>query len=354
MASKTSKYSVKLQNIKERLEKLCCPFIEDGSEQWIAELLLHPSETRFKLLSWVVTNFDSDFDEVINSTLPVINSRIDSRQQKMLFVLNVMGVCKIDDIELVKGTSSQKKQLAFWDELVDMVYTSQTGHNFVLDMHDISPETSYYLKPVKAPSVSDTFHSSCTFVDTLVRENKMKDLFSTEVHLFSPDLEGKIKDEIKSQDVPSIDLLQTTAEKISEDISVMTKQLEGTLANFTPIEPDQNIIENYCRKIDLSLNTFSQMIDSFIHCYENDIEVWCKKEQPELSDLGPSVASTYNMLQGPQHLHKSLSSLNKSMSYMSTTLSQDARKLKSNSSVDESYLKEISEILQDSKERLKG
>ena len=119
------------------------------------------------------------------------------------------------------------------------------------------------------------------------------------------------------------------------------------------IEPDQNIVENYCRKIDLSLKTFSQMIDSFIHCYENDIEVWCKKEQPELSDVGPAVSSTHNMLQHSEHLHKALSTLNKSMSYMSTALSQDARKLKSNSCVDELYLKEISDVLQDSMERLK-
>ena len=67
----TSKHTFKLQIIKERLEKLCCPFIEDGTEQWMAELLLHPSETRYRLLTWVLCNFDSDFDNVISKTLPL-------------------------------------------------------------------------------------------------------------------------------------------------------------------------------------------------------------------------------------------------------------------------------------------
>ena len=350
----TSKHSFKLQIIKERLEKLCCPFIEDGTEQWMAELLLHPSETRYKLLIWVLCNFDSDFDNVISKTLPVINSRIDSRHQRILFLLNIMGVCNIDDIEIIKGTASQKKQLMFWDSLIDMVYTSQIGHNYVCDMNGeaSTEESSFYLKPAKAPSLADSFQSSCTFIDTLVREHKMKMLMSSEIHLFSPDLEGKINDEMKTQETPSVDLLTATAVKISMDIANVTKELEGSLAKFNLIEPEQSVIENYCRKIDLALKTFSQMIDSFLHCYSNDIEVWCKKDHPTLSNIGSAVHSTNLILQGPTELNGSLQKLNKTMSSLSSSIHEEAKQLKDKCDVDLTDLEDIASTLQESIERV--
>ena len=351
----TSKHSFKLKIIKECLEKLCCPFIEDGTEQWMAELLLHPSETRYKLLTWVLCNFDSDFGDVISKSLPVINSRIDSRHQRILFLLNIMGVCNIDDIEIIKGTASQKKQLMFWDNLIDMVYTSQLGHNFVCDINceASTDETSFYLKPAKAPALADSFQYSCTFIDTLVRENKMKMLMSTEIHLFSPDLEGKISEEMKTQETPSVDLLAATAEKISIDIANVTKELEGSLAKFNPIEPEQNIVENYCRKIDLALKTFSQMIDSFLHCYGHDIEVWCKKDHPTLSNVGNAVHSTNMILQGPTELNGALEKLNKTMSLLASSINEEARELKNKCDVDLTYLEDIASTLHESLERLK-
>lgn len=350
----SSKHSLKLELIKNRLEKLCCPFVEDGTEQWMAELLLHPSETRYKLLSWVLCNFDSDFGDVISKTLPVINSRIDSRHQRILFLLNVMGVCNIDDIEIIKGTAPQKKQLIFWDNLIDMVYTSQMGHNFVCDINGeaSTEESSFYLKPAKAPSLSDSFHSSCTFIDTLVREHKMKMLLSSEIHLFSPDLEGKINDEMKIQDTPSVDLLTATAEKISLDIASVTKELENSLVKFNLIQPEQSIVENYCRKIDLALKTFSQMIDSFLHCYSNDIEIWCKKEHPGLSDVGNAVHSTNLIMQGPNELNGALGNLNKTMHILSTSINEGARELKDSCEIDLSELEDIASTLQESLERL--
>lgn len=350
-----SKATKKLKSIQNRLEKLCCPYLEDGSEQWVAELLLHPSETRSKLLTWIISSFDSDLEEILSNTLPVINSRIDSRHQKLLFVLNLMGICKIDDLEFVRGTASQKRQIVLWDDLVDMLYTSQNGHPYTVEECPLeSNDTSYYLKPAKAPSLAEMFHSSCTFIDTLVREQKMQDLFSTEVHLFSPDLEGKIKEELKTQDTPSIELLLKTAEKVSEDISMVSKQLKGSLSKFVPVEPDQNIVENYCRKIDLSLKTFSQMIDSYIHCHDNDIETWCTNKKPELSTIGPCIKTVSNMFQVPDRLNQALKTMNTTTAYVTNTLPQQLRNNKhSNKVCDVASLRETASVLQESLQRKK-
>lgn len=319
MAKQSS--SILLRRIKNCLSELSCPYLEDNSDQWLAELLLHPSEARMKLLLWIITSYDSKFEEILDESVPVISNRIDSRHQKLLFSLNIMGVCKIDDLELVRGTATQKKQLHFWNNLVDMLYTSQFGYAY-------SPEqslqdTSYFLKPARAPTLDEVFHNSCNFVDTLVREQKTQDLFSTEVNLFSPDVESQIKNEITNQSIPSPDMLISTAEKMQEDLKTAEEELLKLKTKFAIIAPEQTTVENYCRKIDLSMKTFSQIIDSFLHCHENEIETWCHKQKPHLSEFGPTVKYVHTIMQNYQKLNTSLSSLNMSTDFLMNDLKKE-------------------------------
>ena len=59
---------------------------------------------------------------------------------------------------------------------------------------------------------------------------------------------------------------------------------------------DQNTVESYCLKFNLTLTMFSQMIDSFIICYDSCMDAWCHKSKPQFSTLGLNIASVnYNM-----------------------------------------------------------
>jgi len=101
----------KMRSIRHQLDQLGCPFLESPSEQTLAELLLHPSEKRIKLLSWVIITFDSELEDLVNGVVPTMCG-IDSRHKKILLALNIMGVCK-DDLEMISGTAAQKKTNGF-------------------------------------------------------------------------------------------------------------------------------------------------------------------------------------------------------------------------------------------------
>ena len=337
---------IQISYIQKSLEILSCPFIEDGNEQWLAELLLHPSEARLKLLHWVACSYDSAFKDILNNSAPVISNRIDSRHQKLLLVFNIMTVCKIDDLELIRGTASQKKQLNFWTKLLDMLYISEFGYPFVKDtLH----EETYVLKASGKPTVEDGYISSCKFMDALVREHSKSDLFSTETHLFSPDLEAECKDQV----VPSVEMLIETAEKIKVDLDGTSRDLEMIKNNFEFVEIDQGIVDNYCRKIDLSMKTLSQMIDTFSHCYDNDIETWCNKERPVLSNIGPTVKTVNRLMLNQQHLNESLKLLSASTHSLKNDFKQELYSVEENVNKPEllAELREASSILKMSLQR---
>ena len=314
--------SQKLISIKKRLEQLSCPYIEDASEHWFAELLLHPSEGRIKLLSWIITNFDSKLGELLDESIPVISNHIDARHQKLLLALNIMSVSKIDDLEVIRGTAPQKKQITFWYELVDNLYTSHMGHPYI-DTSNIQ-NRSYCLNPVRDPNIQELYKESCKFIDTLVRKHKIRDVYCTELHLFSPDLEAIVKEELKNVQIPSLKVLGELGEEMCSDLNELSKKFDVVSDDGTCVIPDQTTVDNYCCKIELSLKTFSQMIDNFLYCHDNDIESWCTKgKRPVLSEIGPSIKSVSNLKLQPLNLMKSVKLYNEMTSYLCDEMKKD-------------------------------
>jgi len=308
---------VTLHELQLKLQALDCPFVEDGGDQWMAELLLHPSEMRTNLLTWAVIKFDNKFQEVIDRNTPAISNRIDSRHQKLLFICNLIGVCRADDLELIRGTASQKKQLKFWGLFVDMMIVSDRQNGNAL-----TKEESNLFMSSRPRSSEEDFTNSMRFLDTLLRENKMADLFTSEVHLFPPDMERALSiDDKKSRPpVPDLKTLMEASEKMSAALESSIMRLKDISEKHSYELPDQGAVETYCRRIDLALKTFSQMVDSFVHCYEADISVWCNKPKPTLSGLGPSMKSVHTVLSRHKMLTDGIQTANESMSELNTKL----------------------------------
>ena len=122
--------SKQLTYVKLVLEKLCCPYIEDGDVQYQAELLLHPGETRVKILRWLVTLYDPVFSELLDSNSYLTLIRNWFKAPEVIISIDIMGVCKTDDLDLVRGSASQKKQIHFWKILINMTYISIFGCPF--------------------------------------------------------------------------------------------------------------------------------------------------------------------------------------------------------------------------------
>merc|ERR1712133_6054 len=127
----------------------------------------------------------------------------------------------------------------------------------------------------------------------------------TDLNIFTPDMELTIKEEMRNiQVIPSIKVLEETTQKMSLDLDELTKELDAILYDCTScVIPEQTTVDNYCRKLDLSLKTFSQMIDNFLYCYDSDIKSWCMKhKEPVLLNFGPGVKSVSNMSSKPLSL----------------------------------------------------
>lgn len=310
----------KLSSIKRRLQLLDAPHIEDADEQCMIELLLHPSDQRVHLLKWIITNYDSKFGTLLDESVPSYSSKVDSTHQKILLALSIMGVAKADDLELIRGSASQKKQIVFWDELIDIFYISQTGVPY-LESSEVSQDSSYCLKPVVNDLIiHDLYKDSCNFLDCLVRKHKVKDIFSSELKLLPPDLENVIK-EIKNSHVPTATTIKDIYESMCKDVEKLTKELEEETKHDIP---DDFTVDNYCRKIDLTLKTFSQMIDNYSYCHGNDISTWClKSKSPTLSDLGSRTATISDIYSTMQDLIKSISSYNNATTYLCERMKRD-------------------------------
>jgi len=307
-----------LKTIKVQLEQLGCPYIENADEQTLAEMLLTPSEQRLRILTWVVSTFDSKLGELVDMSVPVINAGADSRQKKILLALNLMGVCKIDDLELVRGKTSQKKQMKFWSQLIDLLYTSERGRPYAGESSEL--DGSFYLKPVSDNTVNDLHKNACSFIDTLVRKHKAKDLFSADLKLFSPEMQVTIKEEKKNMQgtLPQVKVLEEKIQNMSSDLEELTKELDDVLYECSScIKPDHQTVDNYCRKLDLTLKTYSQMVDNLLHCYDSDIKSWCtKRDQAPAMDFGPSLKTVSAMSSDPLNLMKCIASYSETSAYL--------------------------------------
>lgn len=290
--------------ILNQLEQLGCPCIENLTSQTLGEFLVHPSEARVQLLSWVVSTYDFKLGELIGNSTPVI-SGAESRQKKMLHALNIMGVCEIEDLDVVRGTASQKKQIKFWVHLVDLLYTSERGHPYT----GSELEGSFYLKPVLQDTMQNVYKDSCKFIDALVRQYNLKDLLSTDVKLFSREMNNIIKEEKnKIQKFPSLKILEEKKEIIKDHLETLSKDLDDIDCTSCADEIDITSIENHCRKLDLSLKTYAQISDNFLHCYDSDIKSWCvKREDSVFMSFGDDVRSALAISSGPIHLMESIS-----------------------------------------------
>ena len=164
--------------------------------------------------------------------------------------------------------------------------------------------------------------NSMRFLDSLLRENKMAALFTAEVHLFPPDMERELSiDDKKSRPpVPDLKTLMEASEKMSAALESSIMRLKDISDKHSYELPDQGAVETYCRQIDLALKTFSQMVDSFVYCYEADVSVWSNKPKLTLSGLGPSMKSVHTVLSRHMMLTDGIQTANESMAQLDTTL----------------------------------
>jgi len=184
----------RLEYIQWMLQEVDCPFLEEDDDSWKISMF-EPCEARIRLLSWLLTKFESSFGEILAKQVPSVNNRIESRVQRMLFLCNLMGLCRSNDLEVIKGTSSKRRQIKFWENLLEHVLISEKLQFYRREERTSLGYGSDYLPRKQSISVGDRLESCCRFIDNLVRQEDLSDVFSSSLTLFPPDLDKAIRND---------------------------------------------------------------------------------------------------------------------------------------------------------------
>ncbi|XP_041350038.1 uncharacterized protein LOC121369187 [Gigantopelta aegis] len=286
------------KSFKERLDLLGCPYTEGVDASWILEPLFKPGEPRIRLLQWLFVKFDGRLDEILDPSYTPIESQKDSRIQRLLFVASTLGLCKYNDVDLIRGVTSTSKQAAFMDQLLDMVT--------IMDNADENQTMSFSPGIVtQSSSLNEQFTNACLYVDQLADQNQMHTMFKTRFSRLPPDLQKQAevswaKKGFTKDKPPDVDLstLLEMANQVAKDVDRQMEILQDLKKNFKfQTEEENSQLDHSSRTLQIRLSDMSQLIVSFSYCYENEMRHWCNKTPPILTDLGVAFKRVYNLLQ---------------------------------------------------------
>nr|XP_022300647.1 HAUS augmin-like complex subunit 7 [Crassostrea virginica] len=312
-----------ISSFRERLEKLGCPYTEGVDDSWITEMIYKPGEPRIKLLQWLFSKFDSKLHEYIEPKFATAESKLDSRIQRLLFVTSTLGLCKYDDVDLLRGITTGSRQDAFMDKLIDLVCIKDAADD---------PDNKAMRSPgvvSEAMSLEDQFQHDSHLMKALLKQEKVDSVLNPRLSLLPPDLQrqyevamverGMDKDRPPKPDLQSV---MEFAEKLSQDLQRQQEILREVNKSFTYEAPDPSRSEIVSKTMSLVLCELSQLVVGFTYCYENEMSHWCNKSPPVLNELGPAFKRVYNLLQTFVKLLKDFESIRESYTHLSRDTKQ--------------------------------
>eukprot|EP00112_Aurelia_sp_Birch-Aquarium-sp1_P001812 Seg1197.6 transcript_id=Seg1197.6/GoldUCD/mRNA.D3Y31 product="HAUS augmin-like complex subunit 7" protein_id=Seg1197.6/GoldUCD/D3Y31 len=362
MAGKMDAKNFKLENIKRKLVEVDCPFVEDDDESWMISMF-EPCEARIRLITWLVTKFDAKFGEILLKQVPTADNRIESRVQRMLFVTNMMGLCQADDLDIIKGTASKKKQIKFWENLLDLVlicekFSHPTKQNRSSQGTGSLGYESDNVSQRLVQSSHDYFENNYKFIDNLTRKERTEELFAPSITLFPPDLEKSFMadDDRKTRSTaPDLPVLNDLVEKLAADAKKTQREYDLMMAQFQHSDLDQSEVDNNCKKLSLAITMLNQLITNFLHCYESELRHWCNRPKTKKSGVGPACKTTLQMMTKHDELLKQMQTLESAYNTITNDISNEVSCRSSESETGHDALmnlREVIDILKESELRI--
>ncbi|CAH1782612.1 unnamed protein product [Owenia fusiformis] len=285
-------------SFKVKLDALGCPFTDGVEETWILELVFKAGEARIRLLQWLFSKFDTKLADLLDPQYASRDSKMDSRIQRLLYVASMIGLCRYDDVDIIRGVSSKKKQISFMEQLIDLVAVQDAADN---------PSKQAMMSPgliSDAMSVDSQFEKDCWYVDSLATQD-LDNVFSSRVALLPHDLSTLVHRQwqakgISSHDIkplPDVQALLDESTRLVDDIARQTEVLNEITKLHAYPQDDPRTVSKVCQTLRIVLSELSQLVTSFSYCYENEMKQWCNKTPPNLSQLGPAFKRVHSMLQ---------------------------------------------------------
>jgi HAUS augmin-like complex subunit 7 len=344
MSSSSVKDLKLARTVKERLDQLACPYTENVEENWILELVFTPGESRIRLLQWLFSKFDSKLDDVLDPHNAPIDTKMDSRIQRMLFVASSLGLCGNEDADLIRGIKSGPRQLAFIDSLldvaciVDAAETPQTMHG----------SARQNLSMTHRGNLAGQLSSTCKFVSAVSAQSATVDgILPSDIRLLPPDIVRQIELDSQqqqqrshlsssnadrsSQQPPDQSKLREDLDKVSRDLERQKEMLAEIARKHrledSVVEPKPTVKQT----VRLSLSELGQLLTSFAYCYDNELRPWCgtNREPPShRSALGPTLKRVHAPLEQFVGLLDNTKSIQASYRRLCAELHRDVSRLR--------------------------
>lgn len=278
------------------LKKLRCPFTRDYPDSVILDIIFTPGEQRLRIFQWLLSLFDPKLRDIFSKP-----QRQEALVPKLSTALSWLGLCRPEDHELIKGTTQFSKQIAFLEELTELVL-------LVTTLEDPFANTNMLF---------DQTEKSCYFVDAWCLREDFSELFAQQVSLFPPDVvkacglttkhntslnatlstSGQLDRTSHHQPLPSL-------QQLTKQSELATKQLEAAqekLANLLEMQPPGGInhdaLPSQQKSLAMNLSTLSQVMGSFSHVYNEEIRPWTNKEPPVFSGFGPTFKKLHSHME---------------------------------------------------------
>ncbi|KAL8608818.1 hypothetical protein ACOMHN_051423 [Nucella lapillus] len=283
------------RSLKKRLDALSCPYTEGAEESWITELVFKPGEPRIRLLQWLLSKYDLMLGDLVdNSQSAIMQSRMDSRIQRMLFVFSNLGLCRYDDVDLIRGVESSascvvNKQMAFMDLLLDIVMIQDAAED---------PMTKSLLSigvVSESSPLEDQVAADCRYMDAVSSMQLPNTMLTPTVDLIPHDIQRLMRNSQSSGEALSVHRLTGMCHTIERNLERRVELLQEWQEVKT--DPPANQLQRARESLQLILGELSQLVLSFTYCYQNEMQPWCNKTPPHFSQLGPAFKRVHALTQ---------------------------------------------------------
>ncbi|KAM6982452.1 HAUS augmin-like complex subunit 7 [Tautogolabrus adspersus] len=239
------------------LQTVCCPLV-DGlylqEADSMLQLLCSPSQHRTDILAWICSSINPNFG---NSKARSVRSKDPEGLTKDLVLLgHELMLCKTDDLDLIRGDASPRRQLQFLEQLLTLVpgCTKSAGQRTDAEMLLNELYAAENL-PLLAQMLEPSFNPWPAHIKALRKNAKSSSKPSTE----------------EAADVAA--LLQQTQDAL--------QQLQSECDFLSHGAQSPGILSPSSLRV--AACDLQQLMSTFSHVYESDLRSYCSRDPPTFS-----------------------------------------------------------------------
>ncbi|XP_028669411.1 HAUS augmin-like complex subunit 7 isoform X1 [Erpetoichthys calabaricus] len=265
------------ENVYVSLQRLGCPLVEGlflKETESMLELLCTPSNHRLEILMWICKRTSPPLEKKL---FLLKDSPVDTHIKEITNFGHEMMLCSPDDVDLIKGCASPKRQLAFMGQLVSIL-ESERFEDFSVSFGNEQLLKELFSNPHLPSLLSPVCNPWPAHITEII---KKKDSGSKQWRSLTRKCKEFSLEEVSSTLKKTTDALA----KIQMECTHLTDDPNGiTSSQFLP------------QALKLAICDLSQLMAAFSQVFASDFREYCNREPPEMSNSAVTFQFVYQQL----------------------------------------------------------